>query len=364
MKVFISSTYRDLIDHRAAAVDAVQRLGLHAVGMEHFGARPDEPKRACLAEIAESDLFVGIYGSRYGYIPPDSKVSITEAEFDHAHSIHRPTFCFVSAPDYTWADVAPEDAAALEQLARLKTRLNTLVVTETFTSPAVLANRVATSLARYLIADPRRHRAPAVSNYARNSISDLAMMTFVDVMRLTGVAASESARTANAERYREFVDMADQHLSELRAQATRLSPHTTELLDPCAKVEAGLAFAITRLRREPKLDRPWSQFARLLCPIAENVSALAMSATPEYMLARQGESTPPIERVLRKATPAQASDPDVFWRYRMAAQNEVVYALRVTAALAIAGIRDDVDRILAFPYFAIDHRLLKLATAG
>ncbi len=43
MKVFISSTYKDLIDYRAAAIRAVEGTNYQASKMEVFGARPDEP---------------------------------------------------------------------------------------------------------------------------------------------------------------------------------------------------------------------------------------------------------------------------------------------------------------------------------
>jgi hypothetical protein len=52
--------------------------------MEAFGARPIESTEPCLDEIEESDLFVGIYAHRYGYVPAGSAVSMTEQEFLHA----------------------------------------------------------------------------------------------------------------------------------------------------------------------------------------------------------------------------------------------------------------------------------------
>ena len=95
MKTFLSSTYVDLVEHRKAAGEALERLGQQAGRMEVFGARPEEPIDACLNEIDECDLFVGIYAYRYGYIPEGSDVSITEAEFDHAKRHNKPVFCFL-----------------------------------------------------------------------------------------------------------------------------------------------------------------------------------------------------------------------------------------------------------------------------
>ncbi len=84
MKVFISSTYKDLIDYRAAAIRAVEGTSYQASKMEVFGARLDEPVVACLKEVEESDLFIGIYAHRYGYVPKDADISITEMEYLHA----------------------------------------------------------------------------------------------------------------------------------------------------------------------------------------------------------------------------------------------------------------------------------------
>jgi len=60
MKVFLSSTYQDLIAYRDAAERAIERLGQQGVRMEAFGARPLEATEACFEEIAASDALVGI----------------------------------------------------------------------------------------------------------------------------------------------------------------------------------------------------------------------------------------------------------------------------------------------------------------
>ena len=84
MKVFLSSTYVDLIEHRRQAAEALERLGQQAGRMEIFGARLEEPQEACLREIDTCDMFVGIYAHRYGYIPPGSEQLIIKSEFRHA----------------------------------------------------------------------------------------------------------------------------------------------------------------------------------------------------------------------------------------------------------------------------------------
>src|SRR5687767_14074262 len=93
--VFISSTSRDLLEHRAVVVKALLNAGFHPIDMANFMARPEGAITACLKEVAESDLFVGIYAWRYGYIPADAEVSITEQEFIEAERLKKPCFCFM-----------------------------------------------------------------------------------------------------------------------------------------------------------------------------------------------------------------------------------------------------------------------------
>ncbi len=60
MKVFLSSTYLDLLEHRREAEEALTRLGHHVIGMETFNARTEDPTTASLAEVGECHFFVGI----------------------------------------------------------------------------------------------------------------------------------------------------------------------------------------------------------------------------------------------------------------------------------------------------------------
>jgi hypothetical protein len=186
-------------------------------------------------------------------------------------------------------------------------------------------------------------------------------MCFVDVMRLASVAASPAAQDANADRYPEFVDVADQHLAELRAQATRLGPNTDlSVAEKLTEVERGIAWAVARLRRSPRLDRPWLEFAVVLAQIAERVDALAKAAGPDYYSSRLSEVASPLN--VAEATPFTQADPDTFVRARFAAQDGVLAEAAHAGKFSPATIRDDMNQRLAVPYFAIDLALLRRAT--
>jgi hypothetical protein len=89
-----------LKEHRAAVRESLLQAGYHPVDMADFMARAEGATSACLNEVAESDLFVGIYAWRYGFIPPGSEISITGQEFEEAQRLEKPCFCFVVEEDY------------------------------------------------------------------------------------------------------------------------------------------------------------------------------------------------------------------------------------------------------------------------
>ena len=151
MKVFLSSTYSDLVVHREAAARAIERLGQQGVRMEVFGARPLEPSSASVEEIGNADALVGIYAHRYGHVPPGRSISITEEEFVYAHEHNKPMFCFVVDGEYPWSPRHIDDQPGRDRLREFKKRLQSIVVTDTFSSPEDLAFKVSSSLGRFLL---------------------------------------------------------------------------------------------------------------------------------------------------------------------------------------------------------------------
>lgn len=150
MKTFLSSTYLDLKDHRRAAIEALQRLG-HDVGqMEVFGARPDEPTEACLKEVEACELFVGVYAYKYGFVPQETGIAITEQEFNHAIKLEKPIFCFFVNEDYPWPLKLVEGEPGRTKLSEFKQRVGNRIVRDVFTTPEDLAFKVATAIGHYL----------------------------------------------------------------------------------------------------------------------------------------------------------------------------------------------------------------------
>ncbi len=93
-RVFISSVMRDFTAERTAAKEAITRLRLQPVMAEDFGAQPFSSQLACLEGVRSSDIYLGIYGERYGYVAPTSGLGATEEEFQEARRRGMDILCF------------------------------------------------------------------------------------------------------------------------------------------------------------------------------------------------------------------------------------------------------------------------------
>ena len=80
VRVFISSTLEELAAERAAARRAIRRLHLVPVWYES-GARPHPPRSMYRAYLEQSQVFVGIYWQRYGWVAPGMDISGLEDEY-------------------------------------------------------------------------------------------------------------------------------------------------------------------------------------------------------------------------------------------------------------------------------------------
>ncbi|GAA1447390.1 DUF4062 domain-containing protein [Leifsonia poae] len=81
LRIFVSSTLKELAPERRAARAAVERLHLAPVMFE-LGARPHPPRELYRAYLQQCDVFVGIYWERYGWVAPDEDVSGLEDEYN------------------------------------------------------------------------------------------------------------------------------------------------------------------------------------------------------------------------------------------------------------------------------------------
>jgi predicted ATPase len=115
LRVFVSSTLSELADERAAVAEAISTLRLTPVLFE-LGARPHPPRELYRAYLEQSDIFIGLYWERYGWIGPDMDISGLEDEFRLSGSL--PRLLYVKSP-------APAREARLTAMIELLQREGT-----------------------------------------------------------------------------------------------------------------------------------------------------------------------------------------------------------------------------------------------
>ncbi|GAA1761029.1 DUF4062 domain-containing protein [Agromyces humatus] len=86
LRVFVSSTLKELAPERRAVRSAIERLALAPVMFE-LGARPHPPRELYRAYLDQSDIFVGLYWEQYGWVAPGEDVSGLEDEWNLAPDI-------------------------------------------------------------------------------------------------------------------------------------------------------------------------------------------------------------------------------------------------------------------------------------
>src|ERR1700737_3564914 len=103
MRIFVSSTFKDLRVERDAAAEALRRLQFAPWGMELFVSEPSVPLDVSLRELQLSDCVVLIIGFKAGSLIPDSlDFTYTAAEFHRARELGRPIFVFLKTEGGSW----------------------------------------------------------------------------------------------------------------------------------------------------------------------------------------------------------------------------------------------------------------------
>lgn len=149
-RVFVSSTFTDLAEHRQAVQKAIRQLGALDISMENFGARDERPKEECLRLIRDgSDIFVGIYAHRYGYVSAGDTISITEAEYNAATDAALPRLIYILDDSTPWVPALIDKGEQETKLVTLKRKLKANHICAFFANKDELATKVAADLGRF-----------------------------------------------------------------------------------------------------------------------------------------------------------------------------------------------------------------------
>ncbi len=144
----ISSTARDLPDHRKEVMDACLEQEVFPKMMEHLPASPEDAIAASMRLVDKADIYIGVFAYRYGYVPQGHDISITEMEYDRAVARKMPRLIFIMHENHPVKGSDVERGANAVKLDKFKERLQTAQVVNFFESPADLHGQVLNSLSQ------------------------------------------------------------------------------------------------------------------------------------------------------------------------------------------------------------------------
>lgn len=150
LRIFVSSTYRDLASYREVIKFSLEKSGFIFCGMELFSANPAPPLEVCLDGLRQCDIYIGVIGKLYGSLPPGKRKSYTEYEYDLAQDLIIDRFMFVLDDE---AEVRPahveQDPMKLKRLTAFLEKIKRNHTIDTFNSPDQVAWKILASLRTY-----------------------------------------------------------------------------------------------------------------------------------------------------------------------------------------------------------------------
>ena len=164
--VMISSTARDLPEHRKEVMEACLREDMFPEMMEHLPATDADAIRVSLEMVDRADIYLGIFAHRYGYVPKENnprRISITEMEYDRAVERKIPRLIFIMHDDHPIKAADVEKGEGAQKLEKLKERIGTDRVAGFFKSAVELRGLVIQALAA--------HREPDLTTF--HYVSDI-----------------------------------------------------------------------------------------------------------------------------------------------------------------------------------------------
>lgn len=145
-QVFISSTFKDLVEERRAVIQTLLEADCIPAGMELFPASDDEKFDLIKRVIDLCDYYVVIVGGRYGSLDAKEQLSYTEMEFDYAVMQKKPIMGFLHGdPGKLIGDKIDLDAELRQKLDIFREKIERRMV-KYWHSPDDLPGQVALAI--------------------------------------------------------------------------------------------------------------------------------------------------------------------------------------------------------------------------
>lgn len=115
-KAFVSSTFKDLKDHRGHVVSELRKSGFAVDPMEDWTASASEPKHFSQERVDGCDLVILLVAFRRGHVPGGEQLSITQLEYQAALKLRIDSLVFMLDERAPW----PRHYDDLDKDAELK----------------------------------------------------------------------------------------------------------------------------------------------------------------------------------------------------------------------------------------------------
>lgn len=170
--IYISSTFRDLKAYREKMLETLKFLvdGYFVVGRTMETMMPGSqqpPLDECLRDVANCNIYLLIFGKRYGSTAPGTNVSFTEHEYNEARTLGKIILPFYADPEADGlAAVAVDDQVAFDRFKNTVQQTYTKFPDD-FTTPSNLAIQMLQALLKI---SGKNGRSTTSSNIAATGI--------------------------------------------------------------------------------------------------------------------------------------------------------------------------------------------------
>jgi tetratricopeptide (TPR) repeat protein len=145
----ISSTARDLPEHRRMVLDACLRMGFRPIMMDHLAGQDRSASEVSIGMVKDADVYLGIFAHAYGSNPDYDDCSYTEIEFDEAVKLGIAVIPFFMNDDHPWPPRLVDKGEKAEKLERLKEKVKKDRIVQWFGSPEDLRGFVIQALGEF-----------------------------------------------------------------------------------------------------------------------------------------------------------------------------------------------------------------------
>lgn len=144
--VFLSSTFEDMKEYRKAIIDRIIKRRMVPICMENWGANANKVTSVITDEVKKADIYLGIFGTRYGYVDENTNMSMTEIEYREALASNKPILVYIAknAKD----DITTGDNS--QKMLELLTEIEKERIDYYFNSIDQLGEQVFADLERYI----------------------------------------------------------------------------------------------------------------------------------------------------------------------------------------------------------------------